>query len=1222
MTGRSLRTSEQGIARAKRALLRKNLTRKAIANELGIASWSTVSKFFNGKPVDRLLFQEICRALDLDWEEVAATPELDDEIDDPEDQPADVPRSSSGSTEPSPDIDQLLKDVREQGAIARDALTPRILERIPRQVVRQKYLPAIARGVEDGEPHVIPIIGPAGYGKSTILSDLYDELIAAETAWVGLILCSSLSPSIGFRSFVSYSVVASTFAMPMGMGAGPSTSQEAMLANSLGETLCGESRSVVEVATELTQALGRGVLLIDTLDLVASRDVVLSFSRILRELVALEVTVVFTCRDREYNDYLEPTRERLPGLAHALYRYTVPNFSTAEIRLAAEAYFRKREPEVASRGPAFADNILNLSADSRSLQEIIENPLLLALLCELFAGEENVPPDLTVSKLYHRYWQEKVAATRLIRDDAALLAMEKETLCLAIARRLFELSQERLCESIYQDELGLTFTPILMDAYNDLLSEGVLTLLPSRKLHFFHQTLLEYAIAYWLTRHTAQPQRQQLFALLNQPDASLNRTYWLPVVRQLLTIVDTEAEFEQLVAQLNPQDLGVFGVICMAAASRDSPAALRQLLPTALVLGEAYQKRLRQAFGVASRQLIESIWDVLLSLLETGSHATAGNTAQLVGELIVRWWRSFCWRLPEALVAIARRQPDPDAPGTFSQGDWALLSGWLLQSSLEEMAAHPNPDLLVALHPYREVLGYRTLAALFQLHITTAVPLDAQWSLLATLLQEPVPKHEAVGRALCDWLTHLLHQSDGTTPTPLGQTWMDVLHSPQPAGWDKVQARSVGLWAATDASRLTAILQDLLWGPSHHLQQNLHALSASVESGASLQLIQCLQAIPSADLVQEIGTNIGEENFYTLSKLLTRCVPSLSVAQQENLVDWLAPLVADQIGQLFRTLDALADQSPTARTLLEQHMAQCSEAKQAQIRGRLLRFQPIEHHPPLDSVDKAAQQFLIEFYRQQAQTNALARDRLLAAARLRRKDLALAASKDLAPALKDTLTFDHLAPLLRSPYQGVRANALTALMHQLQHSHRLTVADLNQVCTLLSGERDQTVIRLLLRLVMVWARQQQPVSPPMLEALSVLPPRLVAAGKFEGGTARALLDALKAIAQATKPPDSPIPVQLTEYLLTTVNLGQVRNGESEMIDLLCAVNRLDGSFLAKLVHQHCEAMVAQGWSYNLLAIAKTIERVEGQNAALLDEILAAEWCTEAVSHLILETRTR
>ncbi|MGG6238589.1 hypothetical protein ACQ4N7_08090 [Nodosilinea sp. AN01ver1] len=44
----------------------RHLTQKAIAYELALASWSTVNKFFNGKPVDRFIFQEICTALGLE----------------------------------------------------------------------------------------------------------------------------------------------------------------------------------------------------------------------------------------------------------------------------------------------------------------------------------------------------------------------------------------------------------------------------------------------------------------------------------------------------------------------------------------------------------------------------------------------------------------------------------------------------------------------------------------------------------------------------------------------------------------------------------------------------------------------------------------------------------------------------------------------------------------------------------------------------------------------------------------------------------------------------------------------------------------------------------------------------------------------------------------------------------------------------------------------------
>jgi transcriptional regulator with XRE-family HTH domain len=64
--GRSLQASPEGIKKAQTALIRQSLTQNALAEELQI-SRSTVSKFFNGHPVDRLSFEEICNVLDLDW---------------------------------------------------------------------------------------------------------------------------------------------------------------------------------------------------------------------------------------------------------------------------------------------------------------------------------------------------------------------------------------------------------------------------------------------------------------------------------------------------------------------------------------------------------------------------------------------------------------------------------------------------------------------------------------------------------------------------------------------------------------------------------------------------------------------------------------------------------------------------------------------------------------------------------------------------------------------------------------------------------------------------------------------------------------------------------------------------------------------------------------------------------------------------------------------------
>ena len=132
--------------------MRRNLIQKSLEEE-GIASWSTINKFFTGKPVARSIFLEICHRLDLEWEEIAEFPTVPDQ---PESKPI-----QEEENEPEPLLSSLLQAVQESSTAAREALTPRILERIPRSIVQTKYLPAIDRGVDGGHQRVIPIIGAA-----------------------------------------------------------------------------------------------------------------------------------------------------------------------------------------------------------------------------------------------------------------------------------------------------------------------------------------------------------------------------------------------------------------------------------------------------------------------------------------------------------------------------------------------------------------------------------------------------------------------------------------------------------------------------------------------------------------------------------------------------------------------------------------------------------------------------------------------------------------------------------------------------------------------------------------------------------------------------------------------------------------------------------------------------------------------------------------------------
>ena len=1208
MARKSLQASTTGVARAKQALVRRNLIQKSLEDE-GIASWSTINKFFTGKPVARSIFLEICHRLDLEWEEIAEFPTVPDQ---PESKPIQEEENA-----PEPLLSSLLQAVQESSTAAREALTPRILERIPRSIVQTKYLPAIDRGVDGGHQRVIPIIGAAGYGKSTILGNIYDELIQSKTSWVGLILCNTLSLSTGFVSFTSYSIVATTFTSPAGVPASynsaePSPLHSSMLDTGFGKSLCGTPQSITHIVEQLTAAHGRGVLLIDTLDLVINRDFVPAFGLLLRQLLDKGVTVVFTCRDHEYNDYLEPTRERLAGLAQRIDRYSVPNFTTAEIRAAAETFFHKLEPTNPERGQAFADNILALSADNRSLQEITQNPLLLALLCDLFAKDGNVPADLTVSKLYQRYWNEKIAYSRVDQSRFVPLALEKDKLCLAIAHFLFERSHSRLCESVYRDDLGLEFTAILTAAYNDLLSEGVVEHLPSGKLHFFHQTLLEYAIAYWLTRHSAQPQRDQLLSSLRQPNASYTNTYWLPILRQLLTIIERDEEFETLVQQLNVDDAGVFGAVALAAASRDRADALRQLLPTALNLGEAHQKRLRQALESAPKSLIEDCWGILMRLLQQAEHAPAINTAKMLSTLLSRWWTALGSRLPEALTAIAERCVTPERQAQRGQDDRILLMGWLLQHCFPLLHAQPDLKLLAALRQYYPLLGFTSCSSLIQLHQHASVSDRDRQSLLEQMLEQGMTTDQSLRRKIvsfaADLLPVLISNQSGQW-----SSWAEVLHGQYCKGWDSALAQAIGRCAAKDRHLLETVLQDWQNSRSDRLRRNLIVINQALDCGADAWFTDFLTQI-------DIHT-LNPDFFDSLIRFLDHSVASFAHEYQERLAQWVLPVVSSDFEPMLFLLDALANGSPTARQKLEQVLSQLPIEKQRHFQAKLLRFQPIAHHPPLNTFDKQAQLFLIKIYQQQAASCSVALGRLLETAQCNSKEVAISASHHLEAVATGRLIFEQLLPLLHSRFPGVRANGLRAILSISNQGLQLTKEHLTTICTSLGKENDQTVARLLCELVTRWVKTYRQVPPQVAEAIGGVPSRLTQRNTFDGGTGRVVIAALKAITQSEDQIlDSGQVGMWVRTLLTEIHLIKIPRGEIEMLTLLCAVNRLDKRFLPILVNEDCPVLAQKRWFRNISAVIKALQRIEGSESPRLSDILSCEWCTSEVKSIILDVR--
>ncbi|QMS89488.1 hypothetical protein HUN01_18600 [Nostoc edaphicum CCNP1411] len=73
MTKRGLQASTEGIAKANQALIRNSLNKTALARDLGL-SRATVTNFFRIIPIERLNFEEICKRLGLNWQEIVDIP--------------------------------------------------------------------------------------------------------------------------------------------------------------------------------------------------------------------------------------------------------------------------------------------------------------------------------------------------------------------------------------------------------------------------------------------------------------------------------------------------------------------------------------------------------------------------------------------------------------------------------------------------------------------------------------------------------------------------------------------------------------------------------------------------------------------------------------------------------------------------------------------------------------------------------------------------------------------------------------------------------------------------------------------------------------------------------------------------------------------------------------------------------------------------------------------
>ncbi|MEG4938999.1 helix-turn-helix transcriptional regulator [Microcoleus sp. F4-D5] len=1194
---RSLTASINGIKIAKQKLESRRLSQVAFAEELEI-SLKTINKFFTGKRVDRKYFVEICEALELEWEDVVFGTESEEEEE----------RGGGGGGV----ILTLQEIVKQNSDRARKALDPYILPPIRRQSLLEKCLKQMRSGIWENKRRVIPILGAAGYGKSTILGTIYDELsgeiAAAQTGWMALIRCDDLIES------------AETFALEVG------------------EKVSGKRQSIVEVAKQLTAERGRGTIAIDTLDIVLTKPLVPVLRNVLQQLLETGTTVAFTCRDTDYSNFFEPYHESFAGFRESVQDgCRITAFSDGEVREAAAEFVKRKGENLLVDGEAFADRIIALSTDSISLQEIVRNPLLLALLCDLFTELENVPEDLTVSQLYGEYWNWKVSTVRSnLQPQRARIAKEK--LCLKIAEIIYSHSGERLRDFIY--ESNLEFSETEFEAYTSLKSEGVLKDFGGKRIGFFHQTFLEYTVARWLnSTESGEAAKNQLKSEMVFAESEFSRYYIWPIFRQLLTLMDL-TEFYQTERALNKHKIMPFRAVTFASISRKEPESAAVLLPMleiAICNGYTFQETLLVAANSAPQRHSKTVWEVAVRLLATVSQELINKAAETVAELLFRLNDERSQRFKEAVNTIKNCDYLRDnANASNNHQVWGKFLAVYCDRA-DKNSQTVDLEILSCLKDIYFTLGSKARSLVVKLYLAPGIPETVKQNFLTAIIFQPPSPSFFEGENATKLLQQLLPTLIVSRNSVFGKSWFEALHAPIHRDWMGVVAAAVSEVAKGEREFLKTIL-------SHLLRENLPGESADFNRCNLMAISKAIEG-GSGDLVALLLVKIAIENIpgskiHLLSKLvsqLTETSPKncqISPKLKLVLASWVVPKISQYPAELIRVIDELAVNSPEVLHLqgevLKQLISQLPPTQIPPIIKKLKHVPPqIESYLQETATSKESRTALLKVYRQQAENNSHSSlDKIVELCLDDSRDVALDASWAVLNLAEQKKLIDckKILPIFaKSPFVGVRQNCLKAYLEVIDCGVSADPSEITAIFAALEKETAPEVLLLMYKLIdsaiALQKKGDRALHAGIAEAAFNLTNRLVNIGNKKTldmtvKSAFITLDRM-ALLEDIRLMDSI--KDCGRSLLRTADIsGKI--DKSIVTGLLSKLARFDAEFLDKIAREDITDVDCQMPADNQVAVAVAIAHSQGRNSALLDEILNCRGISAEVKSRIIREK--
>ncbi|MGW5635985.1 SEFIR domain-containing protein [Streptomyces sp. NPDC003832] len=500
---------------------------------------------------------------------------------------------------------------------------------VPRAALEDRHLPRIRRRIASSHVLPVPLLGEAGIGKSVLSAQLFQALEEDRDVTALLVNCE-------------YAVAAGH--------------SQADLDLALGALLAPASTgpvSLTAVATACATRWNRRVVLVlDTVDYLLNAETAPSVLGLLHTLHAQGVLVVLTCRQHDFDTWLAPGYARLA--AARTEDMGVPPLTRQEVVLVVRGYLESHGLQDTRRD--FTDRIIAAydDPDQGALRELIANPLHLFMFCELFAGADSFPPDLSATRLMRRYFREKVTASRRFPRTTEE-SFAKQRLVHGLSRLLWTASRDTL--SLWAPENSLPLAGVPLPAYQDLLSETVLVQresLAGEQVGFRHQALTEYFIAMYL--HQSRSERDTLLEELRANPHE--RWFAWQMIRHLVAMADTE-EIGDLLGRLDLDEIVAFRAVVFGAVEEHREGLLLALAERVPRAGEVFGKQLIAALPSVPDGGLEEAVRTAARLLQEVPPGQTCAVARSAARLVVRGGeRTGPW-LVTLLEGLQSRMSDP-----------------------------------------------------------------------------------------------------------------------------------------------------------------------------------------------------------------------------------------------------------------------------------------------------------------------------------------------------------------------------------------------------------------------------------------------------------------------------------------------------------------------------------------------------------------------------------